>query len=173
MYTILVASLNENMVLANKLQAQLKELGKESAIINLVELNLPLYDSLKEEKSGIPSPIPTLMNTMEKSDGYIVVAPEYNWSTPPVLSNTITWLSRANDDFRALFNEKMVLLASHSGGDGSILMQVMRAQFVKMGAIVLSREILTTYEKKLNETSSSEILGQLIRFSQTSKETVQ
>jgi len=171
MYTILVASLNENMVLANKLQAQLKELNQESVIINLVELNLPLYDSAKEEKNGIPTPIPTLINTMEKSDGYIVVAPEYNWSIPPVLTNTIAWLSRAGDDFRALFNEKTVLLATHSGGDGSILMQVMRAQFVKMGAIVLSREIMTTYEKKLKETSSSEILGQLVRFSQKKKQT--
>jgi len=172
MYTILVASLNENMVLANKLQAQLKDLGKESAIINLVELNLPLYDSLKEEKNGIPSPISTLMNTMEKSDGYIVVSPEYNWSIPPVLSNTLAWLSRAGDDFRALFNEKTILLATHSGGDGSILMQAMRAQFVKLGSIVLSREIMTTYENKLNEKSSSKILGQLIRFSQKSAEAV-
>ncbi|NQY92731.1 MAG: NAD(P)H-dependent oxidoreductase [Campylobacteraceae bacterium] len=173
MYTILVASLNENMVLANKLQAQLKDLGKESVIINLVELNLPLYDSLKEEKNGIPSPISTLMNTMEKSDGYIVVSPEYNWSIPPVLSNTLAWISRADDDFRILFNEKMILLATHSGGDGSILMQAMRAQFVKLGSIVLSREIMTTYEKKLNEKSSSKILGQLIKFSQQSTQTVQ
>ena len=173
MYTILVASLNENMVLANKLQAQLKDLGKESVIINLVELNLPLYDSLKEEKNGIPSPISTLMNTMEKSDGYIVVSPEYNWSIPPVLSNTLAWISRADDDFRILFNEKMILLATHSGGDGSILMQAMRAQFVKLGSIVLSREIMTTYEKKLNEKSSSKILGQLIKFSQQTTQTVQ
>lgn len=173
MYTILVASLNENMVLANKLQAQLKELNKESIIINLVELNLPLYDSLREEQKGIPDPISTLMNTMEKSDGYIVVSPEYNGSIPPVLSNVLAWISRANDDFRVLFNEKIILLATHSGGDGSVLMQAMRAQFIKLGSIVLSREIMTTYEKKLNEKSSSKILGQLIRFSQTSKETVE
>ncbi len=172
MYTILVASLNENMVLANKLQAQLKELGKESGIINLVELNLPLYDSLKEEKNGIPSPISTLMATMEKSDGYIIVSPEYNGSTPPVLSNALAWISRANDDFRVLFNEKIILLATHSGGDGTGLMQALRAQFIKLGSIILSREIITTYEKKLNEKSSSKILEQLLRFSQKNKEKV-
>jgi len=164
MYSILVSSLNENMVLARKLQEQLKALNKESEIVNLVELNLPLYDSLKEQKHGIPAPIEALMNTMEKSDGYIIVSPEYNGSIPPVLTNVLAWISRANEDFRVLFNEKMVLLATHSGGDGSGLMQAMRAQFIKFGSIVLSREIITTYEKKLNDKSSSRILEQLIRL---------
>ncbi len=54
MYLIFVASLNENMKLANTLQGQLKELGKESQIINLVDLDLPMYDSFKEEHDGIP-----------------------------------------------------------------------------------------------------------------------
>ena len=164
MYIILVASLNENMKLAQTLQEQLSMLDKESKIINLVNLELPLYDSLKEEKDGIPKPIFDLMESMDKAQGYIVVSPEYNGSIPPVLSNTVAWISRASEDFRKLFNEKVILLASHSGSGGTGVTQAMRSQFMKLGSIVLSREILTTYENKLNVPSSKKIVEQFIKF---------
>ena len=164
MYIILVASLNENMKLAKILQEQLSTLNKESKIINLVNLELPLYDSLKEEKDGIPKTIFELMESMGNAQGYIVVSPEYNGSIPPVLSNTVAWISRTSDDFRKLFNEKIILLATHSGSGGTGVTQAMRAQFMKLGSIVLSREILTTYKHKLDESSSKRILEQLIKF---------
>ncbi len=164
MYIILVASLNENMKLAKILQEQLSTLNKESEIINLVNLELPLYDSFKEEKEGIPKPIFELMESMGNAQGYIVVSPEYNGSIPPVLSNTVAWISRTSDDFRKLFNEKIILLATHSGCGGTGVTQAMRAQFMKLGSIVLSREILTTYENKLDESSSKKILEQFIKF---------
>lgn len=166
MYLILVASLNENMKLAQILQKQLSTLNQESKIINLVNLGLPLYDSFKEEHDGIPKRIFDLMQTMEQAKAYIVVSPEYNGSIPPVLSNTMAWISRASQDFRKLFNEKVILLATHSGSGGTGVTQAMRAQFMKLGSIVLSREILTTYEHKLEESSSKRILEQLIRFTQ-------
>lgn len=164
MYTILVASLNKNMELAKVLQEQLSKLHEKSEIINLVQIELPLYDSLKEERDGMPKPIFEVMNTMDKSEGYIIISPEYNGSIPPVLSNTIAWISRADTNFRKLFNEKVILLATHSGSGGSGVMQAMRSQLMKLGSIVLSREIITTYEKKLDHASSLRILEQFIRF---------
>lgn len=166
MYIILVSSLNENMKLAKVLQKQLKSLNVESMIINLVELHLPLYDSFKEEHDGIPLEIKGLMQDMDNSPGYIVVAPEYNGSIPPVLSNTVAWISRATSDFRKLFNEKIILLATHSGSGGTGVTGAMRSQFMKLGSIILSREIITTYEKKLDEKSSQKILKQFVNFSQ-------
>jgi len=166
MYTILVSSLNENMKLAKILQEQLLTISIDSKIINLVELDLPLYDSNKEFKHGIPVQIEPLMKQMNTSLGYIVVAPEYNGSIPPVLSNAIAWISRTGDDFRQLFNEKVILLATHSGSGGAGVTTAMRSQFMKLGAIVLSREIITTYSIKLKKESSLKILKQFIKFSQ-------
>ena len=91
MYLIFVASLNENMKLAKVLKTQLDELGKESKIINLVDLSLPMYDSFKEEKEGIPTKLNSMMNDMQSADGYIFVSPEYNYSLPPVLVNFIAF----------------------------------------------------------------------------------
>lgn len=162
MYLIFVASLNMNMNLAKVLQEQLKSLGKESEIINLVELNLPMYDSFKEENEGIPEVINKLVIKMKSSDGYLVISPEYNYSIPPVLTNVVAWISRVGDDFREVFALKKIQLASHSGGGGSDVCNAMRTQFTKLGALVVPREIITTYEKALNEDSSLKILNQFV-----------
>ena len=89
MILIFVASLNENMKLAKTLKEQLESLEQRSEIINLVELELPMYDSLKEEKDGIPRKINFLIEQMNQAQGYVFVTPEYNFLLPPVLVNTI------------------------------------------------------------------------------------
>ena len=166
MYTILVASLNENMKLAKLIQNHLEAMKIQSEIINLVDLNIPLYDSFKETNDGIPSKILELSNTMKNATGYIIIAPEYNFSIPPVLTNVIAWLSRSGENFRELFTLKYVQLATHSGITGIDVCNAMRTQFSKLGAIVAPREILTTYDKHIEEGSLQRILTQFISISQ-------
>lgn len=163
MYLIFVASLNENMKLANTLQDQLIELGKESQIINLVDLDLPMYDSFKEEHDGIPKKIGTLIEDMKNASAYVFVSPEYNFSLPPVLVNTVAWISRVGDDFREVFTLKPIQLATHSGGGGSDVSNAMRSQFSKLGSLVMPREIITTYQTPLREDSSKRILEQFVQ----------
>ncbi|ADG91899.1 NADPH-dependent FMN reductase [Arcobacter nitrofigilis DSM 7299] len=160
MILIFVASLNENMKLAKNLQEQLKSEKLESEIINLVELNLPMYDTLKEQNDGIPTKIHELSEKMNKAEGFLFISPEYNFSLPPVLVNTIAWLSRIGDDFRALFALKKIQLATHSGSGGQDALNAMRTQFTRLNAIVLPREILTTYTKALDVESSQRIISQ-------------
>lgn len=164
MFLIFVASLNENMKLARKVQTQLSEQGKESEIINLVELNLPMYDSYKEQNDGIPNTIDSLIKKMQESEGYVFISPEYNFSLPPVLVNFVAWISRVGDDFRELFSMKKVQLATHSGSFGSNVTSCMRSQFTKLGAVVMPREIIITYQNALNEESSKRILSTFASF---------
>lgn len=161
MYTIIVASLNENVKLAKVLQEQLEKLGAKSTMINLVELNLPMYSSREEEK-GIHPVVHEVAKVLEDSKGYIIVAPEYNYSIPPVLTNTIAWISRIDKDFKKYFSHKKVLLATHSGSGGSDVLRDMRNQFSKLGAEVLGSEILTTYQKPLEEKYSEQVLTEFI-----------
>lgn len=162
----LLASSGENLKLATKLQEQLNELGIENETINLMSLKLPLYDMDVEINEGIPKKIAPLMQKMDMATSYIVVAPTYNGSIPPVLSNTVAWISRSTPDFRVLFNEKVILLCSHSNSDCNGALRAMRQQFMKLGSIILTREIGTTLEKPLDEKSSLKILKQFIRFSE-------
>lgn len=162
MYLIFVSSLKENMKLAYSIKEQMEENHKEIEIINLVDLDLPMYDSRKEERDGIPEKIGELVELMKKSSGYIFVAPEYNYSLPPVLANFIAWVSRYGEDFREVFQMKRIQLATHSGSGGNDLMNAMRIQFTRLGAVVMSREIITNYQKPLNVESSKKILKQFI-----------
>ena len=166
MYLLLVASLNENMKLARRIEKSLETLGVKSHIINLVDLNITLYDSSKEVNDGIPSKILELSNTMKTATGYIVVSPEYNYSIPPSLTNVIAWLSRSGESFRELFALKYVQLATHSGVGGNDVCNAMRTQFSRLGAIVAPREIVTTPQKEVEEGSLQRILSQFVGISQ-------
>jgi chromate reductase, NAD(P)H dehydrogenase (quinone) len=157
---ILVASIGNNL----KLSQQICEVATASnfscEIINLVELSLPLYSTLEEEK-GIPSKANELSNVIKSSDAIISIAPEYNGSLPPCLNNAICWISRASKDWREAFNGKPTLIATHSGGGGSHVLMAMRQQFSYIGANVLGRELLTTNNKTLNLGSLDKCLKQL------------
>jgi len=162
---ILVASANNNVNLANKLQEIATQNGVEAELIKLVDLDLPLYSTVEEERNGIPENALGLAEKILSLKAFIVVAPEYNGVMPPVLNNAMSWTSRATKDWRDAFNEKIVGLATHSGGGGAKGLQAMRIQFQHLGANILARELLTTYEKPLNEDSAVVMIKQLEKLS--------
>ena len=162
---ILVASSGNNMKLALKLQELAIEQGSKVELINLVDLNLPLYSTKEEEKNGIPTQVKELASKILDLKAFIIIAPEYNGVMPPVLNNAMAWTSRSTKDWRDAFNEKTVGLATHSGGGGTKGLQAMRMMFQHLGANVIAREILTTYEKPLNEDTANNMIIQLIKLS--------
>ena len=162
---ILVASSNNNQKLGLKLQELALKEGCEVELINLVDLRLPLYSTVEEEENGIPETVLDLATKILELKAFIIVAPEYNGVMPPVLNNAMAWTSRATKDWRDAFNEKIVGLATHSGGGGAKGLQAMRIQFQHLGANILAREILTTYEKSLNEETAIGMIKSLKRLS--------
>lgn len=162
---ILVASSTNN----NNLGLRLKEIANESncevEYINLVDLRLPLYSTVEEEENGIPKTAQSLAKKILALKSFIIVAPEYNGVMPPVLNNAMAWTSRATDEWRDAFEEKIIALATHSGGGGQKGLQAMRIMFQHLGANILARELLTTYQKPLNEESAQNIIRQLIKLS--------
>ena len=163
---ILVASANNNQKLGLKLKELVIEANCEVEFINLVDLRLPLYSTVEEEENGIPETALDLATKILDLKAFIIVAPEYNGVMPPVLNNAMAWTSRATKDWRDAFNEKIVGLATHSGGGGAKGLQAMRIQFQHLGANILAREILTTYEKQLNEDTAKAMISQLIKLSE-------
>ncbi|MGA1933423.1 NADPH-dependent FMN reductase [Arcobacter sp. YIC-464] len=162
---ILVASANNNRKLGDTLAEIAQNLGCEVELINLVDLDLPLYSTVEEEKNGIPDTALELANKILALKAFIVIAPEYNGVMPPVLNNAMAWTSRSTKDWRDAFNEKVVGLATHSGGGGAKGLQAMRIMFQHLGANILARELLTTYEKQLNEDSAKNMIEQLVKLS--------
>lgn len=162
---ILVASANNNRKLGDKLQELATSLNVETEVINLVDLDLPLYSTVEEERNGIPDTAKDLAEEILALKAFIIVAPEYNGVMPPVLNNAMAWTSRSTDSWRDAFNEKIVGLATHSGGGGAKGLQAMRIMYQHLGANILARELLTTYEKPLSEDSSKKMIEQLVKLS--------
>ena len=162
---ILVASVNKNMELALNIQEVITGLEAKSELVNLVALDLPMYTSIVEDEKGIPKEVTELAIKLLTYDALIIVSPEYNGSMPPVLNNAIAWVSRVGDDFRAIFNQKFVALASHSGGGGMRGNDAVRAMFSYVGANVLSREIINNYSKPFKRETVVSVVEELVNYS--------
>ena len=162
---ILVSSAGNNRKLGAKLEELASELNVETTVINLVDLNLPLYSTVEEEKNGIPDIAKDLAEKILSLNAFIIIAPEYNGVMPPVLNNAMAWTSRSTDSWRDAFNEKIIGLATHSGGGGEKGLQAMRIMYQHLGANILAREILTTYQKPLNDDNAKKMIEQLVKLS--------
>ena len=165
MLSIISATSGNNLKLATALEVVAKELGAEVQIINLEELGLPLYTP-SEEKNGMPGNAVTLTEQLTNSKGTIWLAPEYNGSIPPVVTNAIAWVSRAGgENWRDAFNYRYAVVGTHSGGGGAKLVGAMKQQLEHLGTTVLARSVITNYQKELNLDSAKTILTQLLELS--------
>jgi len=158
---ILTASNGENLKLANRFQKTCQELNIESTLIDLTTLDLPLYNPRTHEKEGIPKEINDLNLKMMKTPKWIICAPEYNGSIPPVLTSAIAWLSVQGDDFRDLFNGRPIAMASFSGGGGMELLLSLRIQLTHLGAQVVGRQLLSNYQKPPKDESITDLITRL------------
>lgn len=146
---ILSATARSNMELSKKIQQVAQEIGLESEIIDLEALNLPLY-TLDQETKGIPDKAHELTKKLSCVAGFVFVSPEYNGGLTPAAVNALNWISRTGGDWRQCFSEKMVLMATSSGGGGQNLLRVMNTQLQHLGAIVLPRPVVVNASKKFS-----------------------
>ena len=160
MILICAASSGHNLTMAEHIAKEASVVGLETELLDLTRTELPMYTPDREAQ-GVPSMLPELEKRFIRAEGYVVCSPEYNGSVPPVLTNTIAWLSVQSDDFRALFNGKPVALATHSGGHGAKALMAMRIQFSHLGCTILGRDLTANKNKPFNAASAQRVLGQL------------
>ena len=83
---------------ADLAQKELAMQGAEVTRISLADYPLPLMDEDLEAEKGIPENAYRLARLFAASDGILIATPEYNGSMPPLLKNTIDWVSRIATD---------------------------------------------------------------------------
>ena len=148
---IVMGSNNKNLELAKEFEAELGRLGVSHKLIDLVELDLPMYTPARQA-NGIPDEISGLISTFDNAKGFLFVTPEYNGGLPPVISSLIAWVSVAGgNDWRKSFNGKPAAMATFSGGNGIHAMIALRMQLSYIGVNVLGREVRATYQNALNK----------------------
>jgi chromate reductase len=160
---IIAASTGKNLDLALKFKQSLEEKGHEGVVTDLCALNIPMYTPAAEKELTELTSIVGVMEHILSSDAMIVCAPEYNGSTPPVLSNLIAWLSVQSKNFRMLFNQRNVGLASVSGGGGQHAVMGMRMQFSYLVSKVLGRPVIINKSNPFKQSSIDVLIQQVVQ----------
>ena len=142
-----------NRKLADLAEAALAEAGGEVDHITLKDYPLPIYDGDLEAESGVPENGLALHAKFRTAQGIMIVSPEYNAGTPPILKNAIDWISRARDHggMAAAFERPVFALASASPGRfggyrglialrQSLVLQLMATVIPQMTSITFAAE---------------------------------
>lgn len=124
--------------------------GAEVTRISLADYPLPIYDADLEASSGIPQNAVRLGRIIAAHDGMLIASPEYNTSIPPLLKNTIDWISRIRElDGRKQrpLAGRIVALCSSSDGKfaGVRALNHLRAVCVAIGMEVISPQCAIGY----------------------------
>lgn len=92
--------------------------GAKVTMLNLRDLELPMFDEDCEAKITLPPGGKRLKDLMRAHDGMLIACPEYNGSISGALKNAIDWASRPELDHPSLscFAGKVVGLLSASPG---------------------------------------------------------
>ena len=158
---MITATSDNNLALAETFANAAREMGHEADIVNLAELDFPMFTVARSKELDVIPGMAELKAAMSSADSWMVIAPEYNGSMPPTLNNTVAWLSTEWKDFRALFNRRKVGLATHSGGGGEHVIMAMRQMFSYLGCNVLGRKLVSNKNKEANPETIEDMLNQL------------
>ena len=160
----MTASCGKNLELSKKFQEKSNDLQISSEILDLTSFDIPLFNPRLHSKENIPVEIIEIKEKLFVSEKWIICAPEYNGSIPPILSNLIAWLSISGDDFRNLFNGQPIAIATFSGGIGLELLTSLRIQLVHLGSQVLGRQLLSSYSKPIDDKTIEDIIQRLLQM---------
>ncbi len=155
MKKILIVSVTagNNLILAKRIN-ELFEVKTE--IIILEDYQLPLYTGKVKLKNR--TMIEDLCGEVIEASGFVFCGPEYNGGSAPILTNAITWISVSTDYWRDAFSDKIGLIATHSGGNGSSFLSTFRQQLEFLGVVVYPRSIIVNKNKEFNVESSKKII---------------
>ena len=163
---VITASNGQNLKLAERFLVAGKKLNYSCELLDLTESknDLPVFNPRHNAKDKAPANLESINLQMERHSHWVICAPEYNGSIPPILTNVIAWLSVQGKDFRSLFNERPIAIASFSGGGCMELLLSMRIQLTHLGALVLGRQLASNKSRIAEDNSINAILNQLLQL---------
>lgn len=136
--------------------------------------DVPIYSLDVHADIGFPEKIEEFATAIRAASGVIIVSPEYNYSIPGALKNTIDWISRVPDQ---PFAGKPIALQSAAAGmlGGARAQYHLRQVMVFLEAVVLTKpEVFVSFAESkvdkekgvvIDEATRNAISAQLIEFS--------
>ena len=135
-FLVFSASLRQdsfNGRLATLAAATIEANGGRVELRGMRDFDAPSYDAGIQAEQGFPSGAEALREAIQQSDAFVISSPEYNFSIPGALKNSIDWVSRFSPQ---PLNEKHGLLmsASPSMAGGNRGLWALRVPFEHLGA---------------------------------------
>jgi len=122
--------------------------GGRATLLELADYPLPLYDGDLESAEGLPVNARRLKELFIGHAGLVLVSPEYNSSIPPLLKNTLDWVSRPLPEQSGYvpFQGKAAALMSASPGalGGMRGLRHLRDVLTELRMIVLPAQVSVT-----------------------------
>ena len=84
--------------------------------ISLADYPLPIYDGDHEEDKGVPDNATRLAKLIAAHHGVFIATPEYNHALPPLLKNTLDWVSRVKHTGTVPYRHKVYAIGGTSDG---------------------------------------------------------
>jgi len=149
--------------------------GADVTRISLGDFPLPIYDGDLQTKSGVPKNAINLKRMIGTHHGVLIVSPEYNSSLPPLLKNTIDWVSRVQDAHETrgqVFRERAFAIAAASGGrlGGTRCLTALRLILSACQATVIPNQLALSFADeayddmdRLKHPADIEALNALVR----------
>jgi chromate reductase, NAD(P)H dehydrogenase (quinone) len=171
-----------NVRLAATAGHELAQAGADVTRISLADFPLPIYDGDLQTKSGVPKNAVNLKRMMSAHHGVLIVTPEYNSSVPPLVKNTIDWVSRVQDTNEArgqVFRERPFAIAAASEGrlGGTRALAALRLILSACHATVIPSQLALSFASQAYDDmdrlrhpadieAQAALVRQLIEFSQ-------
>jgi chromate reductase len=164
-----------NAKLAAAAAHQFAQAGADVTRISLDDFPLPLYDADLQTKSGVPKNAINLKRMISAHHGVLIVTPEYNSSVPPLVKNTIDWVTRVQDVQEArgqVFRERAfaIAAASESRLGGVRALAALRLVLTARHATVIPNQLALPFASeayddmdRLKHPADIEALGALVR----------
>lgn len=117
-------------------------------ILDLRELQLPIFDQDIEDSHGMPAGGTRLVEALYKADGVMVANPEYNSSITGALKNAIDWASRAEKN---PFANKVIMLIGTSPGAFGAARSSLQTRLIlsHLGGVVIPGSVTLPHADKL------------------------
>jgi NAD(P)H-dependent FMN reductase len=141
---------SHNARLAAQAAYEFTQGGVDVTPLSLSDFPLPIYDGDLQAKSGVPKNAANLKRMMASHHGILLVTPEYNASVPPLVKNTIDWLSRVQDPNEArgqVFRGRpfAIAAASESRLGGTRALAALRLVLSALQATVIPNQLALSF----------------------------
>ncbi len=112
--------------------------------ISLADYPMPIYNGDLEAEKGAPENATKLARLIAAHQGVFIATPEYNNSVPPLLKNTIDWVSRIESRGTTQYRNRVFAIGSTSDGmigGARALIDLRKIVQAGLGAILIPTKI--------------------------------